>query len=116
MTSGSATMSWIRRRGLSDEIGSWKIIWIFVRSWRSCLPRHAVELGALVDDRPGGGRLDLDQRASGGGLAAARLAHEAEGLPLADLEGDAGHGLDPLASALELDDEVADVEDDVLRS
>ena len=31
ITSGSATMSLIRRRGLSEEIGSWKIIWILVR-------------------------------------------------------------------------------------
>ena len=36
MTRGSATMSLTRRRGLSDEIGSWKIIWILVRIRRSC--------------------------------------------------------------------------------
>ena len=36
MTRGSATMSRTRRRGLSDEMGSWKIIWIFVRIRRSC--------------------------------------------------------------------------------
>ncbi len=34
MTSGSATMSRTRRRGLSDEMGSWKIICTWVRSMR----------------------------------------------------------------------------------
>ena len=106
-------MSLIRRRGLSDEIGSWKIIWILVRSWRSCTALHAVQVGALVDDGARGRRLHLDQGATGGRLAATGLAHETEGLALADLEGHAGDGLDPLAAALELDDEVLDVEDDL---
>ena len=34
MVSGSDTMSMTRRRGLSEEIGSWKIIWTCVRSVR----------------------------------------------------------------------------------
>ena len=37
MSSGSVTLSRTLRRGLSDEIGSWKIIWIFVRASRSSL-------------------------------------------------------------------------------
>ena len=44
MTSGSATMSLIRRRGLSDEIGSWKIIWILVRTWRRSSPVRPFEV------------------------------------------------------------------------
>ncbi len=35
ITSGSATMSATRRRGLSDEIGSWKIICTWVRNSRN---------------------------------------------------------------------------------
>ena len=42
MTRGSATMSRTRRRGLSEEIGSWKIIWIFVRTCRSSLADSAL--------------------------------------------------------------------------
>ena len=42
MSSGSATMSRTRRRGLSDEIGSWKIIWSLVRSRRRAPERHVV--------------------------------------------------------------------------
>ncbi len=41
MTRGSATMSLTRRRGLSDEIGSWKIIWILVRTARRLRPDSA---------------------------------------------------------------------------
>ena len=33
--SGSITASRTRRRGLSDEMGSWNTIWILVRAWRS---------------------------------------------------------------------------------
>ena len=42
MLSGSATMSATRRRGLSDEIGSWKIICTCVRSRRRSLRFSAV--------------------------------------------------------------------------
>ena len=35
ISSGSLTLSRTMRRGLSDEIGSWKIIWIRVRAERS---------------------------------------------------------------------------------
>ena len=44
--SGSITASRTRRRGLSDEIGSWKTIWILVRAWRSSRARQRGELGA----------------------------------------------------------------------
>ena len=42
MVSGSATMSVTRRRGFSDEIGSWKIICTCVRSVRRSLRLSAV--------------------------------------------------------------------------
>ena len=42
MFSGSITMSRTLRRGLSDEIGSWKIIWMLVRAWRIASPDIAV--------------------------------------------------------------------------
>jgi len=49
----------------------------------------AVELDAAA------GRLEeLEHRAAGGGLAAAGLPHQAEGLALAQLQGDAVDGLD----------------------
>ena len=35
-------MSFTRRRGLSELMGSWKIICMRVRAWRSALPRRLV--------------------------------------------------------------------------
>src|SRR6478752_2438347 len=51
IVSGSSTMSRTLRRGLSDEIGSWKIICMRVRAsrmslpanWVSCLPSNRIE-------------------------------------------------------------------------
>jgi hypothetical protein len=37
IVSGSSTMSCTLRRGFSDEIGSWKIIWMLVRTVRISL-------------------------------------------------------------------------------
>ena len=51
------------------------------------------QLGVAEDDLARGGLLDLDDGPSRRGLAAARLADEAERLPLAHREADAGHGL-----------------------
>ena len=42
MFSGSSTMSRTLRLGFSDEIGSWKIIWMFVRTVRMSLPWSVV--------------------------------------------------------------------------
>ncbi len=42
MVSGSNTMSRTLRRGLSDEIGSWKIICMRVRATRISLPASSV--------------------------------------------------------------------------
>ena len=42
MANGSDTMSPTLRRGLSEEIGSWKIICIRVRMWRRSSPCRAV--------------------------------------------------------------------------
>ena len=39
---GSITASRTRRRGLSDEIGSWNTIWILVRALRSSPRANAV--------------------------------------------------------------------------
>ena len=38
MFSGSSTISRTLRRGFSDEIGSWKIIWMLVRTVRMSSP------------------------------------------------------------------------------
>ena len=47
IVSGSETMSVIRRRGFSDEIGSWKIIWTCVRSVRRS-PRFSAEISVSL--------------------------------------------------------------------
>ena len=70
----------------------------------------------------GVGALEGDGEASDGGLAAARLPHQAEGLALADGEGDVGDGLDAADLSLEqrpggdgeLLHEVLDLEEDGL--
>ena len=81
MTSGSATMSRTWRRGLSEEIGSWKIIWSRVRSGAGA-PVQLVSSGSPKRMVPEVGLIDLDDGPAGGGLAAARLAHQPERLAL----------------------------------
>ncbi len=66
------------------------------------------QLGLAEDDLARGGLLDLDDGPSRRGLAAARLADEAERLPLAHREGDAGHGLHRHVAPAEGDVEVLD--------
>ena len=52
IVSGSDTMSITRRRGFSDEIGSWKIIWTWVRSVRRSPRLSAVMSVSLKRMRP----------------------------------------------------------------
>ena len=70
---------------------------------------QAAEVHALEDDVAGGGTLELQYAAPGGGLAAAGLSHEAQGLPLLDGEGDVVHRLDMGDGLLE-DDALEDRE------
>ena len=109
---GSITMSLTLRRGFSDEIGSWKIICTLVRSWRICLALELGELLALEDDAAAGRAGQLHDGPPGRGLAAARLADEAERLARQHVEADARHGvhLQPGAPDRELDDEVLDAQ------
>ena len=76
---------------------------------------EAGELLPLEVDRPARGGRQLHDGAAGGGLAAARLAHEAEGLALGEVEADVGHRVHPASLAgRELHLEVLDAEDGVL--
>ena len=70
-------------RGFSDEYGSWKIICMSRRSGRSCALRQVGDVAALEVIRPAGRLQQPDEQPAGGGLAAARLAHQAERLALA---------------------------------
>ena len=109
--SGSTTMSPTLRRGFSDEIGSWKIICISGRTPAQVLARAAsVRSRAVEADRARGRGGQLHDRPPGGGLAAAGLADEAEGLARQHVEADVGDGVDlqPGAADRELDDEVLD--------
>ncbi len=66
----------------------------------------AVQLGqvlAVEDDLAAGRLVELQDGAAGGGLAAAGLADQAEGLALLDVERDAVDGLDRADLALEDD-------------
>src|SRR5262249_27861816 len=60
-----------------------------------------------------GPRQEPDDRETGGGLAAARLADEPEGLALLEREADALHRLDPPTAAepVEVGAEIGDVQD-----
>ena len=79
------------------------------------------DVGAVEADRSRGGLLERDDEPADRRLAAARLADEAEGLALADGEGDVGDGLDAADLALqdgsggdgELLYEVVDLDDDL---
>ncbi len=116
IVSGSITMSRTLRRGLSDEIGSWKIICIRVRASRMSLRDIVVRLLALELDgapvRPG----ELHDRPAGRALAAPGLADEAERFAAPDVEADAGHRVDdqPRAANGELDDQILDAQQHVV--
>ena len=73
---------------------------------------HFGDVRPLVADFAAGDPAGLLQQAQDGAeglaLAAARLAHQAEGLPLEDLEGDAVHGADGLPLAGEGHVEITD--------
>ena len=116
MLSGSITMSRTLRRGFSDEIGSWKIICMRVRASRMSLPGHRGQLVALEAHRAGRRPGELHDRPAGGGLSAAGLADESERLALADVEADAGDGVDDEAGAPdgELDHEILDAQHEVV--
>ena len=55
---------------------------------------HAGDVLAVQHDLPGGGVVHADDRPGAAGLAAARLAHQAQGLPSADGEGHPVHRVD----------------------
>ena len=68
-------------RGLSDEYGSWKIIWTSRRS-RAHLPdRQVGDVAAFEDDLPAGGFQQPGDQPPGGRLAAAGLADQPQRLP-----------------------------------
>ena len=103
------------RRGFSDEIGSWNTICIRVRAARICFAPSAVRSVPSKHTDPRRGR-ELHDRPTGGGLAAAGLADDAERLAAQDVEADPGDGADgqPGAPDGELDHEVLGAQDDVV--
>ena len=72
------------------------------------LLRAVVDGLSVILDAPGGGLVQPDDGASQGGLAAAGLAHQTQGLALEDLQGDGLHGLHvfSLPEQIALDGEV----------
>ena len=103
-------MSSTLRRGFSDEIGSWKIIFMRVRVSRSSSPSSFVMSMPSKSTFPDFGARQLHDRLARGRLAAARLADEAERLARLHVEADVGDRvhLEPGAADRELDDEVLD--------
>ena len=85
MTSGSATMSPMRRRGLSEAIGSWKISCRRRRISRIASPPSVVSSVPSKVTLPAGRPAQLQDGAAEGGLAAARLAHQAQRLAAIDM-------------------------------
>ena len=73
-------MSSTLRRGFSDEIGSWKIIFMRVRVLRSSSPSSLVMSVPSNSTLPDFGARQLHDRLAGRRLAATRLADEAERL------------------------------------
>ena len=84
----SAMMSSTLRRGFSDEIGSWKIIFIRVRVRRSSSPESCAMSRPSNSTCPDVGARQLHDRLARGRLAAARLADEPERLALLHVEAD----------------------------
>ena len=110
IVSGSATMSVTCRRGFSEEIGSWKIIWTCVRSVRRSQRLERGDLDVVEADPARRGLLHLHDGPPRRRLAAARLADQAERLALAHGEGDARDRLHGGVALAERDVEVLDRE------
>ena len=86
-------------RGSSEEKGSWKMICMLGRTALHLLAVQLLQvdpalLGVVEADLPGGGLHQAHDRAPGRGLAAAALAHQAQGLALLDEQVDPIHGFD----------------------
>ena len=103
--------------GLSDVIGSWKIIAI-------CPPRSSVRrfldiakrsspsnVAPPLAIRPGGMRDEAEKRHRRDALAGSRLADDPEHLARIELPADLGDGVNDSVLGLELDGEVVDGED-----
>ena len=82
-----------------------------VRALAQRLARLLGDVDAFEFDRPLGGFDDAHQRLAGRRLAAARFAHESEGLALHDLEAHAGDRADRVTVDVEGDLEVLDLEE-----
>ena len=108
-------MSRTLRRGLSDEIGSWKIICMRVRACAHVVAAHLGQLPAFEHHRAAGGTGQLHDRPAGRALAAAGLADDAERLATQDIETDAADRVDLEAGVADgkLDHEVVDAQQHV---
>ena len=102
--------------GLSDVIGSWKIMAIRLprtrRSVASSAPRSSWPWNTMLPAGMPGRRVrqELEDRQRGHGLAGAALAHEPDGLPPRDVEGDAADRPHLAAGRVERHRQVADPE------
>ena len=85
-TGASPTMSMTRMRGLSEAIGSWKIIWMLERALaRACAATSSLDVRAAVSRcSPALGGMMPAIDAAERGLAAAGLADQADHLALLD--------------------------------
>jgi len=83
ITSGSAMMSPIRRLGLSEAIGSWKINCTRRRICRKRVALHRREVLAIEQNPPRDSPPQLQHRATQRGLAATGLADQTRVSPRA---------------------------------
>ena len=97
----SPMLSPIGVRGSRLEYGSWKMICIRRRYGLRSAPLSAVRSTPSKRDRPGRRLDEAQQQPPDRGLAAARLADQAQGLAATDLEADAVDRLDLADGALE---------------
>ena len=88
--SGSPMTRHTGRRGSREDWGSWNTI---------CIRPCAVPVGARAPDPPAGGPHQADEHLGQGGLAAAGLAHHAQGLARADVQVHAVQGVHVLVGA-----------------
>ena len=79
-------------RGLSDPYGSWKTICTLRRKAAARAGGSAGSSSPSKPMRPRSGSISSQDQPPGGGLAAARLAHQPERLPAPDVEADAVDG------------------------
>ena len=100
----------VLQAGLSVESGFWKTIWMARSASCERLPAVDLQHAALEGDRAGVRREQAGDALGQRGLAAAGLADEAEGLALAQAEGDVGDGGELLAAVLEGAHHAVDVE------